>query len=223
MTDNIHWETCARLFQLTPPWLLEVYNLVDKNQPDEAIDLVLEHTDILLSDGRFEECDKLLCLVDATRLDSNLHVCFLSAVHRARGLLPHYDAFVARLSREAWVYKTYQLVRSGDTQGAVDAIYDGMENLLNLSPRYADDLLLRIDPSRLNEESIQSILMATYAASHLLPNRTDFIARTKPKIKLTKEEVQRLLKEGEEAGRAFDRVTRQMRSFTPEEMKIRFK
>lgn len=178
MTDNIHWETCARLFHLTtPPWLLEVYDLVDKNQPDEAVDLVLEHTDILLSDGRFEECDKLLCLVDATRLDSNLHVCFLSAVRRAgeQGLLPHHDAFVAQLSREAWVYKTYQLVRSGDTQGAIDVIYDGIENMLSISPRYVDDVLIRIDPSRLDEASIQAILMATHAASHLLPNRTDFI------------------------------------------------
>ena len=68
-------------------WLAEVYSLVQKQMPDEAIDILFLHIDSLLSAGDFEGCDSVLQLVDVTQLDVNLNVALLSVTKRAAPLL----------------------------------------------------------------------------------------------------------------------------------------
>lgn len=77
-------------------WLVEVYSLVSRNDPDGAIDLLFAHLDDMLSEGEFRRCDTVLKTIDPKRLDSNLLVAALSATKRAAQLLPEREAFVRR-------------------------------------------------------------------------------------------------------------------------------
>lgn len=59
-------------------WLDDVYSLVVKGKPDDAVDIVYENVDRMLERGEFERCDSFLRVVDLSRLDTNVMVALLS-------------------------------------------------------------------------------------------------------------------------------------------------
>lgn len=72
-----------------PHWLGDVYSLVERNLPDEAVDILFDRIDDLLVTGQFARCDALLRAIDLKRLDSNLIVAVLSITLAAAEKLPY--------------------------------------------------------------------------------------------------------------------------------------
>ena len=70
-------------------WLDELYALVERERTDDAVDLLFENVDELLSAGRFDRCDEILRTIDLNRLDTHLTVALLSITLAARGQLPY--------------------------------------------------------------------------------------------------------------------------------------
>lgn len=68
-------------------WLSSTYSLVAKSDVHAAIDLVFEHFDELLFEGRMREADEALAAVDVERLDSNLMVAVLTITYAAKDRL----------------------------------------------------------------------------------------------------------------------------------------
>ena len=68
-------------------WLSSTYSLVAKKDVHAAIDLVFEHFDELLHEGRMREADEALAAVDVKRLDSNLMVAVLTITRAAKDQL----------------------------------------------------------------------------------------------------------------------------------------
>lgn len=78
-------------------WLEEVYVLVHRNEPDDAIDLLFDHVDRLLQSGEFRACDDLLKTIDAGRLDTNLMIAVLTITRSSAAQLPGRSRFVRRV------------------------------------------------------------------------------------------------------------------------------
>ena len=84
-----------------PIWdfvLDRIYHLCQQSEPDDAIDVIFERVDSLLSQGHFGECDRLLGRVDIERLDSDLMVAFLAITAAARDKLPGRTSLRARVA-----------------------------------------------------------------------------------------------------------------------------
>lgn len=82
-----------------PIWLGDVYSLVARQRPDDAVDILFDHIDDLLLAGRFAHCDELLRAVDLARLDTNLIVAVLSITLMAAEHLPYRARFFERARR----------------------------------------------------------------------------------------------------------------------------
>jgi hypothetical protein len=84
--------TCA-----VPKWLVEVYEAVAEHRVRPAIDILFEHMDDLFLEGRFQEADKILSLVDVEKLDENLMVGFLTITSAAKDHLNNRDALYRQI------------------------------------------------------------------------------------------------------------------------------
>jgi len=80
-----------------PIWLGDVYSLVDRKRPDEAVDILFDHVDDLLIAGQFTKCDELLQTIDLKRLDANLIVAVLSITLAAAEHLPYRERLLVRV------------------------------------------------------------------------------------------------------------------------------
>lgn len=80
-----------------PVWLDDVYSKVAAGVPDDAIDILFDHIDDLLIEGRFSECEDVLMMIDPKRLDTNLLVAALSITKAAADRLPSRVRFVQRV------------------------------------------------------------------------------------------------------------------------------
>lgn len=82
---------------MIPDWLEDMYCLVAKGDIDNALDVLFDKVDDLLLAGSFEECNRLLPLIDVGRLDTHLLVSVLSITKAASGLLPARQQLVRRV------------------------------------------------------------------------------------------------------------------------------
>ena len=82
-----------------PPWLATLYELVEQDSIDPAIDLLFDHINDLLFEDRAADCDGLLPQIDVARLDTNLLVALLSVTSPARAVLTSRPALVERVER----------------------------------------------------------------------------------------------------------------------------
>ena len=92
-------ETTYSADKSPPPWLATLYDLVDQDSIDPAIDLLFDHINDLLFEDRAADCDGLLQQIDVARLDTNLLVSLLSVTSPARAVLPSRTALVERVER----------------------------------------------------------------------------------------------------------------------------
>ncbi|WP_428265089.1 hypothetical protein [Haliangium sp.] len=90
---------CVTSSSDAPLWLGDVYSLVARQQPDEAIDILFDHIDELLSEGQFARCDSVLRAIDLDRLDTNLVVAVLSITLSAADELPHRARLLSRAEK----------------------------------------------------------------------------------------------------------------------------
>jgi hypothetical protein len=78
-------------------WLEEVYTLVEKDDPDAAIDVLFDHIDDLLIACEFEKCDRVLRSIDVKRLDRNLMIATLGITRSAAARLNERKGLVERV------------------------------------------------------------------------------------------------------------------------------
>lgn len=76
--------------------LTDLYSLVARGRPDDAIDILFQNVDELLTRGDFAGCDELLRVVDLNHLDTNLVVALLSITAGASAHLRERGAVFAR-------------------------------------------------------------------------------------------------------------------------------
>jgi hypothetical protein len=74
----------------------QVYELVEQNELDEAVDILFATINELCSSCNFEECDSLLQSLDINRLDTNLIVSVLAITLAAKEKLSTRKEFVSK-------------------------------------------------------------------------------------------------------------------------------
>ena len=84
-------------------WLSSTYSLVAKKDVHAAIDLVFEHFDELLYEGRMREADEALAAVDVKRLDTNLMFALLTITHAAKDRLTRRADLLSRVENRLQV------------------------------------------------------------------------------------------------------------------------
>ena len=93
-----------------------LYRRTAAGEVPAAMDSVVEFVDELLNAGRFAACDRLLRMVDSTRLPSSLRRAFLMVTYPAKAELPSRAAFWAAakwlLSREHGAEKANKMLKS---------------------------------------------------------------------------------------------------------------
>lgn len=91
MTDHIC--TCA----LAP--LSKIYELVTSNRTDDAMDLLYDVVDELLSAHSFPICERMLTDIDLGRLNADLLIGALSITLPAKNALPARAQFLQRVEQ----------------------------------------------------------------------------------------------------------------------------
>ena len=74
-------------------FLDEVYGLAGNGEEDRAIDVIFEHVNGLLIEGRFDVCDRILAEVDIARIPPVLMISFLTITAAAKPQLHNRDSF----------------------------------------------------------------------------------------------------------------------------------
>jgi hypothetical protein len=77
--------------------LVELYDLVARDESDDALDLIWHGFDRLMKDDCFDVCEQVFAAVDVGRLDPTTAVGFLSATLPMRVRLAAREAFLVRL------------------------------------------------------------------------------------------------------------------------------
>jgi len=82
-----------------------------------------------------------------------------------------------------WVEVAYSQVFQSNNEGAVDVIFDQLDQLL-LDGDFlkCDEVLREIDVNLLNAHTIIAILSVTLRASKKLENRVDFVSRARQRL-----------------------------------------
>lgn len=94
-----------------------------------------------------------------------------------------------------WLDRVYSLVASGETDDAVDLIFDFVDDrLLEGDAARVDDLLVTTDVKRLDTTLMLAVLSITKPASDQLCNRAAFLRRVEARLRLEEpERMERLL------------------------------
>ncbi len=71
----------------------EVCGLAGRGEEDRAIDVIFEHVNSLLIEGRFEACDRILAEVEIARIPPVLMISFLTITAAAKPQLHNRDSF----------------------------------------------------------------------------------------------------------------------------------
>ena len=79
--------------QETEAFLDRVYGLQSKGQARHAIDVVFQHMNRLLMEGRFEDCDEILSRVELRRIPPMIMAAFLTITAAARKELKNRPVF----------------------------------------------------------------------------------------------------------------------------------
>ncbi len=78
-----------------------------------------------------------------------------------------------------WVEQMYTMASVGQHGNAIDLVYDNVEEIQVEDLDKMNALFAALDPTRLFAEEIVALLIVTLGAKLRLPNRVDFIARSR--------------------------------------------
>jgi hypothetical protein len=107
----------------------------------------------------------------------DLEIRVIVIEHLPEGLGPKASSFATHAV--PWVEQVYALAAAGQHGDAIDLIYDSVEGMLVDDLDKVDVLFAALEPARLTAEEIVALLIVTLGAKTRLPNRVDFIARSR--------------------------------------------
>ena len=80
-------------------FLNKVYDFIERDWKDDAIDVIFQHMNYLLFAGEFDACDWILVEVDISRISPVLMVSFLTITAAAKTKLDNRDRFFRAVKR----------------------------------------------------------------------------------------------------------------------------
>jgi len=83
-----------------PNVLAQIYELVASNKTDDAMDLLYDVVDDLLSSDSFSLCDRMLTNIELGRMNADLMIGALSITLPAKSSLPARTKFLERVEQE---------------------------------------------------------------------------------------------------------------------------
>lgn len=100
-----------------------------------------------------------------------------------------------RSTAPSWLGDLYTLVQDGETDRAVDVLFDRIDDLLIAEDfGRCNDLLLVVDPKRLDTHLLVSVLSVTKSAAERLPNRPTLVRRVEERLsRVAPDRIERLL------------------------------
>lgn len=88
-------------------------------------------------------------------------------------------------SMPTWVFEVYELVKTEQTDHAIDVLFAGVDDLLSNEWFFeCDQIIGKIDLEQLDTHLLVGLLSITFTAKSVLPGRPDLVRRVEERLKI---------------------------------------